>query len=96
MPGASGRVYTPTIDYDRDRWILIFLAFLLGTAKWTSPVVSLIIAVLGGFTGGLAFLFAATARQLPLWVRYTTLRDPEFQKRLDELTHGDGSSRRCL
>ncbi len=38
-----------------------------------------------GFAGGISFLFAASAKQMPLLVRYTALRDEEFQKRLEEL-----------
>ncbi len=66
-------------------WILIFVAFLLSMTKILSGTLCLVIALLGGFAGGISFLFAASAKQMPLLVRYTALRDEEFQKRLEEL-----------
>jgi O-antigen ligase len=66
-------------------WILISVAFLLSTSKMLSGTLCLVIALLGGFAGGLSLLFAASAKQMPLLVRYTALRDEEIQKRLEEL-----------
>lgn len=71
-------------------WMLIFVAFLLGTRKLASPMVSLILALVGGWTGGFAILFGTAAKQLPLWVRYTTLRDSDVQQRLLELVPEKG------
>jgi hypothetical protein len=92
-----GRIYQNCEDriatYTRWRWIAtgiswisIFVAFLLGTAKLASPIICLLLALLGGYAGGFAILFGAAAKQLPLWIGYTTLREPEAQKRLEELT----------
>lgn len=66
-------------------WILIFAAFLLSTSKMLSGSLCLVIALLGGFAGGISLLFAASAKQMPLLVRYTALREEEIQKRLEEL-----------
>ena len=91
-----GRIYQNCAErvatYTRWRWIatatawaLIFLAFLLSTAKIASGTVCLVVGLLGGFAGGISLLFAASAKQMPLLVRYTTLREDELQKRLEEL-----------
>jgi O-antigen ligase len=66
-------------------WLLIFVAFLLSSSKMLNGTLCLVIALLGGFAGGLSLLFAASAKQMPLLVRYTALRDEEIQKRLEEL-----------
>jgi len=69
-------------------WILIFLAFLLSTGKIASSTVCVVIGLLGGFAGGISLMFALSSKQMTLLVRYTTLREDEFQKRLEELKDG--------
>jgi hypothetical protein len=66
-------------------WSFIFVAFLLSASKMISGNLCLVIGLLGGYAGGFSLLFAGSAKQLPLLVRYTTLRDQEVQKRLEEL-----------
>jgi hypothetical protein len=66
-------------------WILIFTAFLFTSAKTLSGSICLVLALLGGFAGGLSLLFAASAKQMPFYIRYTVLRDEEIQKRMEEL-----------
>jgi hypothetical protein len=66
-------------------WVLIFLAFLFSTAKILGGTLCLVIALLGGFAGGISLLYAAAAMQMPLLVRYTALREDELQKRVEEL-----------
>src|SRR4029077_7031891 len=94
-----GRIYRNCAErvatYTRWRWIataaawaLIFLAFLLSTAKIASSTVCLVIGLLGGFAGGISLLFALSSKQMTLLVRYTTLREDELQKRLEELKDG--------
>ena len=44
------------------------------------------IALLGGIAIGVTIWFSASAQQIPVLVRYTTLRDEEIKKRMVELT----------
>jgi hypothetical protein len=57
-------------------WLLIFVAFLLSTANILSSTFCLVIALVGGFSGGLSLFFGASAKQMPLLVRYTTSHEP--------------------
>jgi hypothetical protein len=66
-------------------WVLIFVASLLTSSESVSPLLCLPIAVLGGLALGLGILFSTSAKQMPLFVRYATLRDEDIQKRLQEL-----------
>jgi hypothetical protein len=66
-------------------WVLIFLAFLFSTSKILGSTLCLMINLLGGFAAGISLLFAASAKQMPLLVRYTALREDELQKRVEEL-----------
>jgi hypothetical protein len=45
----------------------------------------MLMTLLGGFAGGLSFLFSASAHQMPILVQYSELRDDEVQMRLQEL-----------
>jgi hypothetical protein len=69
-------------------WILIFFAFLLSRFEHASGVPCLVLALLGGASLGAAIMFSASAKQIPLLVRFTTLHEQELQKRLEELNNG--------
>ena len=69
-------------------WALIFGAFLLSRLERVSGVLCLVLALLGGLAIGIALLFSASASQIPLFVRFTTLREEEVKARLAELDNG--------
>ena len=46
----------------------------------------MVLALLGGVAIGVTIWFSASAQQIPMFVRYTTLRDEEIKKRMEELT----------
>jgi len=78
--------------YVRWRWIstgiayvLIFIAFLLISFESVSPRFCVLVALLGGIGLGLGILFSTSSKQMPLLVRYATLRDDDIQRRLVEL-----------
>ena len=66
-------------------WILTFIAFLLSTTRILSNTLCMMMALLGGLVGGLSLVFASSAKRMPLFVRYTNLREKEIQQRLEEL-----------
>ncbi len=66
-------------------WGLIFVAFFLSCFESVSSKLCMVIALLGGVAIGVSILLSASAKQIPLLVRYTTLRDEDIQKRLEEL-----------
>ncbi|MBI5686083.1 MAG: hypothetical protein HZC54_13505 [Verrucomicrobia bacterium] len=66
-------------------WILIFVAGVLSGAKILNSTSCGAIGVLGGFVMGISLMFSVSAKQMPLFVRYTTLRDEEIQNRIEEL-----------
>jgi hypothetical protein len=91
-----GRVYHDPPErvtaYNRRKWILlmiawfeIFIAISLSMLHAVPDMVCLVIAVVGGCAVGIAVWFTAAARQIPLLVRYTTLREEDIRKRLEEL-----------
>jgi hypothetical protein len=80
--------------YMRWRWIAIaislgftFLAFLVASSNFGRPTTWLLLALSGGLSGGVSLLFSAAARQCPLITRYTSLREEELRKRLEELSN---------
>jgi hypothetical protein len=66
-------------------WLLIFVSFLLSSFESVSPRICIVIGLLGGVAGGLSFLFSASAKQMPILVQYSTLRDDDVQRRLQDL-----------
>src|SRR5690242_5240111 len=66
-------------------WVLIFVAFLLNYIESVSCRICTMLALLGGVAVGVAIFLGTSAVQLPFWVSYTTLRDEDIQKRLEEL-----------
>ena len=69
-------------------WVLIFTAFLLSRFQGISGVPCLVLALLGGLGIGVALMFLASANQIPIFVRFTTLREEEVQKRMEEINNG--------
>ena len=67
-------------------WILCFLAFFLLASEDVSPRLCLLLAMAAGIAVGCSLMYAASAKQMPLLVRYTTLHDAEMQKRIEELS----------
>ena len=66
-------------------WGLIFVAFFLSGLESVNRRLCMAIALLGGIAIGVSILLSTSARQIPLWVRYTTLRDNDLQERLEQL-----------
>ena len=61
------------------------MAFFLISFENVSPRLCLLIALMGGVAVGVSMMYSASAKQMPLLVRYTTLHDAEMQKRIEEL-----------
>ena len=76
----------------RWRWVftgvaggLAFLALRLSSVASVDTRLCLLVAFFAGMAVGVTALFSTAARQTPLLVRYTTLREDDIQKRLEEL-----------
>ncbi len=66
-------------------WGLIFSAFLLISFRHINVVLCVLLALLGGVSAGIGGGFAASARQIPFLVRFTTLDEEAVNRRLEEL-----------
>ena len=66
-------------------WSLIFIAFLLISFGNANSRICMLMTLVGGFAGGLSFLFSSSAHQMPFLVQYSELRDDEVQRRLQKL-----------
>jgi hypothetical protein len=67
-------------------WVLCFMAFLLISFEDVSPRLCLLIALVAGFAVGCSLMYAASAKQMPLLVRFTTIHDADMQRRIEELS----------
>jgi hypothetical protein len=64
--------------------ILFFISFFL-IGLGTEQFLPTIISAVGGVLVGISVAFSMAAKQLPLWVHYTTFKEEDLQKRLEEL-----------
>jgi uncharacterized membrane protein len=78
--------------YTRSKWIallisysLIFTGLLLSRFQNISSFLSCTVVLLGGVSLGLAIYFSSSAKQLPLFVRFTSLSEAEVRNRSKEL-----------
>lgn len=69
-------------------WTLVLTAFLLAWFKTIDSGYCVVIAAVGGFVEGWSFLYLLNAETIPIFVRFTTLKEDEVQKALEESKNG--------
>ncbi len=68
-------------------WVVIFIAFFLSSSEGVNPMISSLVALLGGIGVGISILFSLSVSQVPLLVRYTTLHEDAIRRRSEDLTN---------
>jgi len=65
-------------------WTLMAAGFGLAWFQVLDGGLCVVIGAIGGFVKGWSFLYLMNAESIPILVRYTTLKDEESQKALEE------------